>query len=331
MEHPSTNYTDLITRYFHNETTGDENAMLADWLKQDAENRKLFKEYQKSWEIFERSRIDQMDVDAGWEKLSGQLDRQLPREKSFFIRYTRVIRMAAILLLLLIPAFFITFYIVHPRSLTLDASSCIAESKLPDGTSVTLNTGSFLTYPSRFSSRERNVNLSGEAWFEVAHDRNKPFIISNGNVRIKVLGTSFYVNTNKSTADIEVILTGGNVALYYKDRPSSQVFLEPGEKAEIMKEQEKISKSSNDDENFLAWKTRIFVFNDDTLRDIVRTLNKVYHADIRLADSGVSNCRITATFNKQSLESILNVLKSTVNLTVKTKGPVIEISGEGCN
>ena len=354
MENNSTCFIDLITRHFSNETTGSENEILAEWLKSDTENLKLFKEYQKTWEIFEKARIEeQMDLDAEWEKLEGKIleikeipvfnqqpvpairqhgksmryrfiNRPLP------IHYQRIIKMAAVIILIAIPTFLFLIYLMHPESKKLNASTGIIESKLPDGTSVTLNTGSLLEYPSRFSGSKRDVILAGEAWFEVAHDKTKPFIISNGKVRIEVLGTSFYVNTKNSTGNMEVILSSGKVAIYYDDQPSVQVQLEPGEKAEIMNEKEKISKSSNDDDNFLSWKTKIFVFNDDPMGKIIQALNKVYHSNIKFSKSEISNCRITATFDNQSLESILNVLKSTVNLTIIKNGSEIEISGDGC-
>jgi ferric-dicitrate binding protein FerR (iron transport regulator) len=354
MEDNSTYYIDLITRYFSNETTGNENEILAGWLKTDPENLKLFREYQKTWEIFAKAKIDQIDVEEAWGKLDekiselkGSPDLILQRtietrvhgknfrhifvNRTLHLHYQRALKIAAVFVLILVPSFLFIRYLLQPESRQLNASTGIIESRLPDGTSVTLNTGSLLEYPSRFSGSKREVILTGEAWFEVAHDRTKPFIISNGKVRIEVLGTSFYVNTINPGDNIEVILSSGKVAIYYNDRPSEQALLAPGDKAEVMKDQEMISKSSNDNENFLSWKTKIFVFNDDPLSDIVRDLNKVYHANLKITNHSAASCRITATFNNQSLESILNVLKSTVNITIRNNGTEIEISGNGCN
>jgi ferric-dicitrate binding protein FerR (iron transport regulator) len=354
MENNSTYYIDLISRYFSNESTGSENEILVEWLKSDPENLNLFKEYQKTWELFEKARIEkQIDVDAEWEKLAGKIqetqetrvihqqsgsaDRQHGKRirqkfinRTLHLNYQRIIKMAAVILLIAVPAFLLLRYLMQSESTKLNASSGIIERKLADGTSVTLNMGSILEYPSRFNGVTREVILTGEAWFEVAHDKTKPFIISYGKARIQVLGTSFYVNTKNANGNIDVILTKGKVALYYNDRPSVQVLLAPGEKAEILNEQEMISKSSNDNENFLSWKTKIFVFNDEPLGEIIQALNKVYHANIKVTNNTISNCRITVTFDNQSLESILNVLKSTVNLTIRYKGSEIEISGDGC-
>jgi transmembrane sensor len=251
--------------------------------------------------------------------------------RTVHMRFRSTLKIAAFFILILIPCLLFLRYILQPEPKKLNASSGILESKLPDGTSVTLNTGSLLEYPSRFNGSKRDVMLTGEAWFEVTHDKTKPFIISNGKIRIEVLGTSFYVNTQNPSGNIEVILSNGKVAIYYNDKPSEQVLLSPGEKADARNDQENISKSSNDDENYLSWKTKIFVFNDVPMSKIVRDLNKVYHSSIQITNQNISNCRITATFDNQSLESILNVLKSTINITIKNRGTQIEISGNGCN
>jgi transmembrane sensor len=353
MENNSAYYIELITRYLSNETTVDEAEILAEWLTRDPENLKQFNEFQKSWEIIEKARMEQLDVDAAWAKLErkirglqgspaeiqrpahvmnerGRVFRNRFVNRMRPVHYQRVLKMAAVIILLAIPAFLLFRYFIPAESKTLNAASGIIESQLPDGTSVTLNTGSLLEYPARFGASKRDVMLAGEAWFEVAHDKSKPFIISNGKVRIEVLGTSFYVNTKTAGGNTEVILSSGRVAIYYKDRPSVQVMLTPGEKAEILTGEEKISKSSNDDENFLSWKTKRFVFTDDPMSEIVQTLNKVYHIKITLANATISGCRVTATFDNQSLGSILNVLKSTLNLTIQNNGSEIEISGDGC-
>jgi len=151
-------------------------------------------------------------------------------------------RIAAIILIIVIPSVFIFRYFTRPKQKQLDASLSIKEGKLPDGTSVTLNKGALLEYPSSFNKHKRNVKLNGEAWFEVRHDNEKPFIITSRNVRVEVLGTSFYVNTNASDNTMEVILNSGSVAIYFDDHMENRLFLSPGEKAEIIPGQEKMEK-----------------------------------------------------------------------------------------
>ncbi|MCX6252535.1 MAG: FecR domain-containing protein [Bacteroidetes bacterium] len=355
MELNNTYYTDLICRYFSGEVKGEENDTLITWIEADPSNLKLFREYQATWEILQKSGIESLtDIDAEWaefekkmdesEKLSVRIspvhskftDRKLSRHDSHHIlqynfTYSRVIRIAAVILLILLPSFFLYRYFTRPEALRIHGSGEIVENRLPDGTSVTLNTAAILEYPSRFTGNYRDVSLSGEAWFEVAHDKTKPFIISNGRVRIEVLGTSFYVNTKSPDGTIELILSTGKVSVYYADTPSEPVILLPGQKAEISANTRRISLATNEYQNFLSWKTKVLYFNDDPMANIIRDLNKVYHSSIEIKNKRLSACRITATFDKQSLSSILNVLKSTLDFQIKNTGSSIELTGEGCN
>lgn len=349
MKNDPTYYITLITRYLSGEASLEEMDQLIGWIEEDDKNHDLFREYQQTWGLIEKSIIDQnVEIDAEWAIFQSRLDseetfsepvispgRTIPRpvhnqgvRSLMFL--PMLYRVAAILIVLAVPLFLVYFYFSGTKRETLRASASILESRLPDGTSVTLNTGSLLVFPNSFHGNQRNVSLIGEAWFEVAHDSRKPFIISNDNVRIEVYGTTFYVNTVKSSQTVEVILATGKVSVYYNDKPAGKIFLLPGEKAEIMKNGQIIRKSLNTDENYLSWKTRVFVFNDAPVSRIFTDLNNVYHSHITWSDK-VSDCRITATFNRQSLESILNVLQSTVNIKVSRTGSAIEISGEGCN
>ena len=355
MEPDNTYYTDLISRYFSGEASGGDQEALETWIKADHSNLELFREYQVTWENLEKSKIESFtDIDKEWATLEKKLDesekpsphispfrreiadRKLPVHSAgtvyeHYFTFKRVLRIAAVIVLLLIPSFFLYRYLTHPEAMRIQGSGDIAENRLPDGTSVTLNTDALLEYPSRFTGNFRDVSLTGEAWFEVAHDKTKPFIISNGKVRIEVLGTSFYVNTNSTDGSIEVILTSGKVSVYYADTPSEPVEMLPGQKAEISCNTRKITLGTNQYQNFLSWKTKVLYFNDDSMDNIIRDLNKVYHSGIVIKSKRLNACRITATFDKQSLPSILNVLKSTLDFQIKNTGSSIELLGEGCN
>ena len=212
----------------------------------------------------------------------------------------------------------------------LSAKTDVIERKLPDGTSVTLNTGSTLEYSKEFEKDKRLVKLKGEAYFNVSHDATKPFIIAADDIMVEVLGTKFYVNTNNTNGKVEIILTSGKVAVYHKDKPNERVILEPGEKIELSKNQEESNKTINEDENYLAWKTKKMIFTDEPLAEIVQTLNKVYRSNIQLKNKNIANCKITATFDNQSLDAVLNVIEATVDVKINKTSEKIEISGIGC-
>jgi transmembrane sensor len=138
------------------------------------------------------------------------------------------------------------------------------------------------------------------------------------------------VNTVSGNGFADIILTTGSVSVYYQDSPDKKVILNPGEKARILTDGNEIDKSQNENLNYLAWKTGTLIFNGDPLSDIIPALNKFYHADIRLKGNNIERCQVTATFTGQSLGSVLNVLKATLDLQIKYTGATIELSGNDC-
>ncbi|MEI7594198.1 MAG: FecR domain-containing protein [Bacteroidota bacterium] len=342
MESNNTYYTDLIVGYFNGELSAEEMVLLSDWLKKDEENTKLFTEYKLTWELIAQTSVDEtVDIDNEWNTFSKNnktfLDKEDNIEKvistntASVISFKSIFRIAAIFVLLATSSYFLYQYFNNVETLHLIADNNSIQKSLPDGSNVTLNIGATIDYPEKFDKKERNVKLKGEAYFEVAHNTEQPFIIASGNIRIEVLGTKFYVNTEAVNNKVEVVLETGKVAVYYADKPNEKTIMEPGEKVELSKEEDiKAVKEQNDDENFIAWKTKKIVFNDNTLSEVVSLLNKVYNKKIKIKDKKVNNCRLTATFENQTIESILSVIQETLDVKVDSKGDNIEIKGVGC-
>ena len=344
MEKNSTYHVDLISRYFAGEATSDEMQALSLWLKSNTENQKIFIEYQKTWNIVEQSKINSaIDINEEWSKIiffvgAGTKQKEIHKEAqlepiyharpNLLLRFSRI---AAVFVIVAVSAAVLYFLLRpgEPKTVSLFANTGIIEKRLPDGTSVTLNSGS-IYYPEKFTGKKRTVTLKGEAYFNVIHDNTRPFVITAGDVMVEVLGTSFYVNTDTINGNVEVILTTGKVAVYNKNTPNDRIILNPGEKADFSKTEQKIAKSENDDENYMAFKSKILVFSDTPLNEIVESLKKVYHTNIRIKDNKLATCRVTSTFDNKSLDAVLNVLKATIDVNIVKSGSIVEISGNGC-
>jgi transmembrane sensor len=343
MNSSPTYYNDLITRYFSGECSEKEILILVAWIEENEENRKIFEEYQETWLILEQENIENtVDLDKEWAVLQGKISGSENSKKEAQIlsvdykqpsktrRLYRIISIAAVLIVLGISSVLLYNLFNKPSEIHLTAGIEKTEGILPDGSKITLSPGSVLTYPSKFKKATRNVNLQGEAYFEVTHDPSQPFIVSAGDIRVEVLGTSFYVNSSNADGQVEIILSTGKVAVYYANKPGERTIMEPGDKVLLSKTQAAVVKTENTDINYLAWKTGKLEFNNSRLDKVVRMLNKIYKADVRLADPGLGNCTITATFDNQSLDAVLNVIKETLSLKVKRTGNVIIISGNAC-
>lgn len=325
-------YLDLIIKELSGENSVEEQEKLRIWLTKDLENQQIFDSYEATWDEMDRVKgKSSREVDMEWERLEKSIDFESSslktKERSL---YGNMYRYAATLLIVVLAGFAVYYFLNVQRSEQLVAEIQIQEVKLSEGSIVTINSRTKLTYPKRFEKNKREVELSGEAFFQVAKDPDRPFIINAGDIRIEVLGTSFNVKAYEDQEEIEVTVSTGKVAVYSIDNPDERVILVKGEKAIFYKSNTKIEIFINEDINFDSWKTKQIIFEDTPMPEVIRIINEIYKSDLKLVGSQILDCPVTTTFDNQSLESILNVLESTLDLSIVHKGNSIEISGEGC-
>ena len=181
---------------------------------------------------------------------------------------------------------------------------------LPDGSEVTLNHYSTLTYPKRFKDKERQVTLEGEARFDVARDTLHPFIVQAEAVRVQVLGTHFNVEAYKADRQVKTTLLEGRVAVS-TGQTGEALILSPGENAIYDKQTGTLAHAPAPraaDE--VLWTHGILRFDQETLEEIARQLSNAYHTKVRIADDSLRQYRITATFRTdERLEDILDLLQ----------------------
>ncbi|MDO3628246.1 FecR family protein [Mucilaginibacter sp. BT774] len=150
---------------------------------------------------------------------------------------------------------------------------------LPDGSKVFLNAASSITYPTAFNGNERKVELTGEAYFEVAHNVAKPFRVSSNGQTVEVLGTHFNINAYNDEAVIKTTLLEGSVRI---SKNGQQAILKPGDQAQSLfgVSDSKITVIQVDTENAIAWKNGLFVFDGDKIEHIMRMISRWYNVDV---------------------------------------------------
>lgn len=198
------------------------------------------------------------------------------------------------------------------QPVSIETVSTLAETRvvlLPDGTSVTLNHFSSLSYPERFKSDNREVKLNGEAYFEVTKDKKHPFIVQTEVIDVQVLGTHFNVDAYRNNPDVRTTLLTGSVAVSNKNN-SERMILKPNEVAIYNKVEQKLTRRILENaKNEISWRNGEFIFDNMPLQDIARELSNSFGTTIHVADSALQNYRITARFrNGENLETILSVL-----------------------
>ena len=319
----------IISKQLTNEASAEEAKLLDEWIAEDEKNSKLYNQYKKAWEVSESVKSDpRIDVEKEWNVFLNKA--KTIKTKKNIISLRSLYRVAALFVIGLFTA--ISIYIIKNQvnTNTVLAENEIVENKLPDGSLVTLNTNSKIKYDKKFDDKKRRVVLKGDAYFEVKPEKSRPFEVKADDIIIEVLGTSFYVSADKKSDVIEVIVHSGKVAVYKENDPANKTILLPGNKAVYKKREKEIKKLENKDVNFLSWKTKKLKFRNDKLTTIVKTLNKTYNTNIIIINEEIIKCRITTSFDDQSLDAILKVLESLLEIEVVKSDGKIEISGKGC-
>lgn len=181
---------------------------------------------------------------------------------------------------------------------------------LPDGTQVWLNAASSIRYPTTFTGNKRLVEVTGEVYFEVVKDSEKPFLVNvNRKTEVEVLGTHFNVNAYENENSINTTLLEGSVAVAVSANIHQKKILQPGQQAQVQVDQQAqpgITVVNNADiEKVLAWKNGLFDFNGLTFEEIMRQLERWYDIEIDI-DNGLPDIQLAGTMSKQvSLERVL--------------------------
>lgn len=192
---------------------------------------------------------------------------------------------------------------------------------LSDGTKVYLNASSSLKFPNSFNGNQRNVTLTGEAFFEVAKNKAKPFIVNASNMEVKVLGTHFNVMAYSDEKSIQTTLVEGAVELKSKN---TKALLKPGEQGSFSDQDNSINVANVDVSVVTAWKDGYFVFDNSSLPELMRQLARWY--DLKIVYEGkIPDSEFNGRIKRNStLKKVLKVLESS-NLNFSLKGNTLTI------
>lgn len=309
----------LLIRYMLGEATEAEKAEVEAWLDESPANRKYYEGFEYVWK---ESRLQApspvVSEEEAWERF-----RERVREKEKPVRpltarpWFRVAAMAT----LLAGATWLAYVRRGntPETVTRQAVTAVLTDTLPDGSIITLNKGSYLSYAKPFSQdNQRSVVLDGEAFFEVTPDKEKPFVISVNDVTVKVVGTSF--NVKGTSGRTEVVVETGLVKVGTRQQ---EVSVSPEEKVTVEAGNPVIRKEHARDSFHQFYRTGKLVCHDIPLREVIAKLGELYGTDIRLADPAAGNLVIHTTFEGRSLPDVLEVIAATFNLSVVKDGSAI--------
>jgi ferric-dicitrate binding protein FerR (iron transport regulator) len=320
---------ELIDKYLMNEVNLVEKSEVEAWLNQSDENREELEHKRKMLAAVDDSyKAKKFDSFAAWNKVRSAIET--PQQKVIQLNnvrkevITQFYKYAAIIFVAVLMGSAVYYFGIRNNESVQYVEVVAAEKELvnefvlPDGSTVALNSNSKLIFQKQFKGNTREVTIDGEAFFDVKPDAGKPFIINAGNAQVKVVGTSFNVSAYPESETVEVVVKTGKVQVISKNDPgmnnAGEVFLIPGEKGTLFNSSRILEKSENSNPNYLAWKTRDFIFNDVPLGEVVECLEKAYHVNILVPESDLNKLKLNAQFDKKPIEFILNVVGLTFNL-----------------
>lgn len=323
----------LLASYFAGEADASERAQVESWKAASEKNAKYFEDSKKVWDASDLLLNDKrFNTDASWNKLQNSIHNSGKSGKSKSRNFVWAAAAGVALIITVVSLLMMNINGVGDvREITFASGMRTANDTLPDQSIVQLNRNSKINYANVFEGEIREVNLEGEAFFQVQRNENQPFIIRAGKMEIKVLGTSFNVRAYPGEDSVHVSVETGKVQCV---AGSDTVIITPGQYAVYESGSGKIRLGQEDDPNRSAYRNRIFSFNGTPLSTMVLQLNAAYGCNIILKNDGLKTCRFSSTkvFNNEPVDNIIEAIKLTFpGITSQHNGNVIILDGAGCN
>lgn len=314
---------DVVIKYFAGKADPDEAMQVEEWAAASEENRVFFRSLHQTWTEQGPEAYHTPDVKQEWEALRQKIAppqvqplQPQPPARLWLGRIAAAASIAAVA--------FAGFYLFNSKNQNEPTLIAVAKDKaeevrLSDGSKMTVYQGGELVYPTSFKKESREVTLVGNGAFDVIHNPQQPFIVHLGELHIKVIGTIFSVDRGDKALSVQV--AKGKVAFYNK---KDTLIISAGETGKYI------------------WKDKLFRlegatpltgsfhFSNTPLSEVVTTLNAHFKVQIRLANSRLNGCTLSAGFENQPLEDILADITQTFGLSYKHNSPYIDIHGTAC-
>ncbi|MEJ6979100.1 FecR domain-containing protein [Pedobacter sp. P351] len=333
-------YQKLIIDYFEKRISDEGFSELTEWIECSSENLDHFREHLQileSSKYYFKEPVLQQKV---WDRISRHVlteESNTNSPVSFKPSYSWLAYAAIILLTSVTSLLFYrnSFKVKESRPVYTEFNNQNGKRSritLPDSSIVYLNGASKLRYPKAFSGDTREVFLEGEAFFEVVHDKERPFIVQSGKVNTTVLGTSFNVTAFKGDNRVAVTVQSGKVGVSIK-REGNRKFLQylfPDQQLDINTITGDFSFNTLDAANITSWKDDRIVFNNNSLEEIGRTLERWYDVKVVLSNPENSSSRFTAKFDYLPLNQLMEIFAQLSGCTYTIQQNQLIINNKNC-
>jgi len=315
----------ILSKHFLNEATEQEELQVAEFKSANKTEYEILKKLWESGDL----KVTDFDSAMAWNTIQKKVEKRNNKTTKVVRLNTHLRQIAAVAAILIIGAFAGYYFIHSSKSFktfstvqTVQTAASVTERgkiiTLADGSEIWLNRGATLTYPKQFNGTARNVELKGEAFFKVARNRKKPFIIKTENSVVKVLGTSFNVSSEKEKT--EVTVATGTVKVT-NSGSSKNVIIKKGFSAKVTGNE--VEKFATVNPNYQSWRTGKFEFKNVEVTKVISELNRYYNRQLRIEGEAGNDCQLSAGFDHTKLEEVVEIIELAcdIKLTIENKKP----------
>lgn len=342
---------DIIIKYFQKKASEDEMAILQNWLAQSDANTRYFDELSDVWHSAAVAQNSEMfNTSAAYKKVKEAIAP--PKKNMLQSPYFQIVKIAAVFVLAFVLGLYVKSFNKVSEQLVTEVKTPLGSKtqlSLPDGTKVWLNAGSKISYTNSFNKENRDIKLDGEAYFDVAHNKNMPFIIHPDNkLSIKVLGTAFNVKAYSNEGTVETTLERGSLLVVDNENDTNEAKLKPQQRAIFVKEQGNVNLSDKElglinnevdkyrgkfivsdnveSQVFTSWKENKLVFRNESFASLVVKLERWYGTSIVVKDKEILKYHFNGSIENETLTDVMNIIKYTLPIKFVIKHNVIEIT-----
>jgi transmembrane sensor len=332
-------YFELLRKRQQGRISLQEDQELNQWMEAGEDNKSMAGTMDQIWSLSENFG-DQATPDT--EKALGRLMERIQSEKENTAestptpvrhlrrRLTWIAVAACLVLAMGLGWQFLNTNTPQWASLTTQATES-STLQLEDGTKVWINENSRLNFPQNIAEADRTLRLYGEAYFEVAPQKDRPFVVELNGAKVEVLGTAFNIRSYPNSATIEVTVSHGKVRVTLAESGES---FELTDKMQFIfnRRTRKVENKKDQELWAIAWQTRVLEFDSTPLSEVLPALNRYYDVAIELENPKLNSCNFTLTITDQSVAEVLSALARSFGLQLKEikSGKEYLISGESC-
>jgi ferric-dicitrate binding protein FerR (iron transport regulator) len=327
MDKEYVEYQDLIIKFLAGEIIDSEFTMLKSWLEKSPENRRIFDKENELWqETAFQSRLEHYKVDSAWSNISFRLGLGKRDNASVTVirksTYIFLIAAACLAGLIAIGSLYVSLRPKNIPASVVSASTTISTKEgekahifLPDSTEIVLNSGSSIQYDRNYNIKDRIVRFTGEAYFNVATNHEKPFVVKLDHMNVAATGTRFNIFSFSNEDRVETTLEEGVIQVSIAG--VDPIRMKSGEQIVYFVKSKKVQLSEVATDTYTSWKENKLRFNDTPFEEVLRRIGRKYNVRFEITSRDLLNLKYTATFIDESIEEVMQMLQTVSPITYK--------------